>query len=192
MLFRSIYDENLLNQSVHNSSVTEDNNVIYYCPPEYSGEFVQVEESDRNQRIFVLYYVVLIISSTFLLLTIVIHAISLDRQNIHGRTLLCCFVSLFCLYVFLAFLHATRLYLDKDPKNTFCWAIGVSLHFFFLSTFSWLSVVNFDLWVTFRTFRTLISPKSHRFKRFVVYSVFAVGAPVVILAIALTMDYLQM
>lgn len=104
----------------------EDNNLIYYCEPSNTeSRDVPIQVLGSSQSIvLIVYYITLIISSIFLLLTILIHILTLQRQNTHAWTLLCFFISLFCLYISLIMLHGTKLYLDKDPKNIFCWITG--------------------------------------------------------------------
>ncbi|CAG7729161.1 unnamed protein product, partial [Allacma fusca] len=54
-------------------------------------------------------------------------------------------------------------------------------HYFFLSTFFWLSMINFDLWWKFRRLTARIGIPVKRKLRFFIYSAFSMGTPAVII-----------
>jgi len=67
-----------------------------------------------------------------------------------------------------------------------CSIVAVLAHFFFISTFCWLTLISFDLWYTFRS----ITPKSasKRRKRFAFYMFFGWGVPAILVLISVVLD----
>ncbi|OXA50357.1 G-protein coupled receptor Mth2 [Folsomia candida] len=136
----------------------EDHQVVLKCPPlpNNSSSSKIVNPTTVDARKDDLYAGVMYVASVFPFLTALVLALLFDRQNIHGLTILSNCVSLFFFYV----THGTVYYMAQrrnllgDNRSPTCLSIAILSHFFFLTTFAWLTVVNFDLWLTFRDFRT--------------------------------------
>lgn len=67
------------------------------------------------------------VSSLFLLLTAVIHVMLLDKQHLHGLTVLCHSISMFFMYIFCAIAHIVSIYPEwkgKEPRSGFCLSVG--------------------------------------------------------------------
>ncbi len=90
------------------------------------------------------YVIALIIGTIFLILTILAHIILWKRQTIRGWTLMCYVTFLAIQFIFLIM---ARLITVAGIVCTFS-AIGV--HVTALATFSWLTVMNFDVFWSFR------------------------------------------
>ncbi|CAL8093742.1 unnamed protein product [Orchesella dallaii] len=142
----------------------------------------------------ILYPTVQILASLFLLATALIHLLLLDKQHLHGLTVLCHCISMFLLYVFCAIAHILSTIPNssgggrsKEFKVTFCWLVAILSHYFFMTTFTWLSVMNFDLWLTFRSMRP-VSRMSKRVRRFWLYFAIGFGFPVILLSSFIALD----
>lgn len=94
---------------------------------------------------------VMITSSIFSLLTVVVYCILKEKQNIHGWTIASYALSIFFMYIFLGLAHLIRYYRSDDVlKTTSCVAVGIASHLFSLASFMWLFLINWDIWWTFR------------------------------------------
>lgn|SRR3989442_125093 len=74
-----------------------------------------------------LYFAVLVISSLFLLLTVVVHVMLLDKQHLHGLTVLSHSISMFFMYIFFAIAHIVSIYPEwkgVKPRSGFCLSVG--------------------------------------------------------------------
>ncbi|CAL8098922.1 unnamed protein product [Orchesella dallaii] len=128
-----------------------------------------------------MYVIAMMVASVFLFLTALVYLILWKRQSIHGWTFLGYVVSLLLTFVFLSLAHL------MSAGESDCSFIGIACHFFFLSTFAWLTALNFDIYWTFRS----MNPNPGRSKeaiRFLCYSIFAIGLPVIIVSVGLILD----
>jgi hypothetical protein len=69
-----------------------------------------------------------------------------------------------------------------------CHSFGFLVHFFFLATFFWLNALAFDIWSTFRNMRAygdMIQRIKRKRRRFLYYSVYAWGGPLLIVLVTL-------
>jgi len=107
---------------------------------------------DDSMRSLQVYPYLLLVSSFFLVATIVVYmVISEIRDNIHGVSTMFYFTCTAFFYVSLAMIKlGVGIDQDKFETNSFCKPIAICAHFFFLSTFTWLNIVCFDLWWTFK------------------------------------------
>jgi len=150
----------------------------------------------ENYYYIVLPYVItilLLISVVSLLVSLVLHVMVPElRSSMFGWMKMCYITSMFWTYLFLFILYIGALPLVFDyPIH--CQVIGFLLHYFFLASFFWVNVMSFDIWRTFRHMRgytSMVSRLLGKKKRFAVYSLYAWGSPLIISAIAVTMEYL--
>ncbi|CAG7728308.1 unnamed protein product, partial [Allacma fusca] len=157
--------------------------VLFEClPPDIVGS--------RPQSY--LYGVLMVFSCFLLLLTVLVHILLWDRQPNHAwtLTLISYDLSLFCLYLFLTLMHVSQFYIRQSPSdqiNTLCYSIAVGINFFVVSTFCWMSAVNFDL---FRTFKVLkpTTGRSQGLRRYLGYAVFAWTVPITIVTVGIILD----
>ncbi|XP_012275021.1 G-protein coupled receptor Mth2 [Orussus abietinus] len=137
-------------------------------------------------------------SCTFLLLTLLVYICLPSLQNLHGKTLMCHVASLFMAYVcHTVVVLATPESVHWDPNlethdwSVGCKALGYSMLFFFLSAFSWLNVMCFDIWRTFGGLKRFGNPRSNRhyhLKRFLSYCTYAWGLALGITGLGILAD----
>ncbi|CAD6222672.1 GSCOCG00001084001-RA-CDS [Cotesia congregata] len=109
------------------------------------------------------------ISCTFLLLTFLVYLSLPSLQNIHGITLMCYIGSLFLAFSSHTAIIFLTIYDNKTPDyylvdSPMCKSLGYIMTASFLAAFTWLNVMCFDIWWTFR-------------QRFLLYSCYAWGLP---------------
>ena len=73
------------------------------------------------------------------------------------------------------------------PSNV-CYAVGVLIHYFFMAAFCWMTVIGFDILLMFKASTSLQRMKAGN-KRFLFYSLYGWGFPMLMLIISLTMDH---
>lgn len=74
--------------------------------------------------------------------------------NVHGKILLCHTISLFVSYTLLSFV---QFFGDETSiSGPFCTFLGFAVYFSFLAAFSWLNMMCFDIYWTFRWMTWLI------------------------------------
>ena len=132
----------------------------------------------------------MISSSIFLLLTFIVYLLLWNQHGLHGWTTLGHSSSMFFMYIFLGTAHILQVQTTNGLavlKTMECVAVGVLSHFFFLSTFCWLTLISFDLWYTFRSFSPN-SSKSKSARRFCFYVFFGWGVPTVFVIISRILD----
>lgn len=137
------------------------------------------------------------ISSICLLITLLVYICIPSLRNLHGKTLMCHVASLFTAYVCLSLVtldvsrsqHALE---NEDPqKQTLCSILGYTLLFAFISSFSWLNVMCFDIWWTFRSTRSPSGTTQSRGQRnrFIIYCIYAWGVACLITSLCILVDY---
>jgi hypothetical protein len=133
-------------------------------------------------------------AALFLLLTAVVYMLLWKHQNIHGWLQFSYASALFCAFSLLAVVQvwSQQIY-EYEPK--LCSNLGWLIHFSILSSFFWLSSMNFDLAWRFsgRRYLKMIRMSSGRsagenVKKFCFFAMFSVGFPVGITSVALFLD----
>ncbi|XP_031773533.1 probable G-protein coupled receptor Mth-like 3 [Apis florea] len=128
------------------------------------------------------------ISFICLLLTLTVYACLPVLQNLHGKTLMSHVASLMVGYFCISISPWLK---DIEQSYVLCSFSGILLFFSFLSAFSWLNVMCFDIWRTFgRLQGNLTRPRKHG-KRFLSYCLYAWGLPIFITAFAFLDDYVH-
>ncbi|KAL3863566.1 hypothetical protein ACJMK2_005317, partial [Sinanodonta woodiana] len=120
------------------------------------------------------------LSIAFLLLTVLIYSISSYLRTIHGKTLVSLSVSL---------IVAEGLSFTQHIENpAVCKLVAFVLHTAWLSSFGWMSVISYDMAMTFfvRSLKTL--RKRNEKTQYAIYVGFAVGIPLFIVTASLTVD----
>ncbi|OXA56279.1 G-protein coupled receptor Mth2 [Folsomia candida] len=127
------------------------------------------------------YFVFQAIACCFLILTVSVYLILSERQNIHSWTLLSYAISMLCLHlsVFAIYAHNEKVALS-DSSDWVCTSLAIVSHFLYLSTFCWLTLINFDVYWTFNNL-TLTTARSKRKQRFIFYLLFAFLVPSAVL-----------
>ncbi|XP_069703709.1 G-protein coupled receptor Mth2-like [Periplaneta americana] len=144
-------------------------------------------EDNEDSDIYLLYPVGMIISVPFLFATFFVYAVIPELRNLHGKSLMCHVSSLFTAYVFLAVVQLG----GSQLSIGFCIVCAFIIFFAFHANFFWLNVMCFDIWWTFSGLRPLRgSVKERERKKFLMYSVYAWGSPLIMLIVCLLMDLL--
>ncbi|XP_052566666.1 probable G-protein coupled receptor Mth-like 3 isoform X2 [Culex pipiens pallens] len=115
-----------------------------------------------------------ITSIVFMLLTLIIYLCIPELRNVHGKCFICYVFSMLCSYTLLVF---TKL----DYKLYYCYYYQ---YFWIMAGFFWLNVLCFDI---FWTFSSCVVKKDER-KRFLKYSLYAWGCPMLLLGLIVLID----
>ncbi|KAH0554195.1 probable G-protein coupled receptor Mth-like 10 [Cotesia glomerata] len=163
----------------------------------FNNGYPEPNEEISPQR-FTVNAVLELISCTFLLLTFLVYLCLPLLQNLHGKTLMCHLASLFIAFACHATITLSSLQdsIDDDfiINKPMCKPLGYTMAVAFLASFSWLSIMCFDIWWTFggcSGAAYVSSRKKARKKRFFFYSCFAWGLPMIILIVMITIDRTQ-
>ncbi|KAE8739778.1 hypothetical protein FOCC_FOCC014703 [Frankliniella occidentalis] len=158
------------------------NTSVLVCLPDTDP--TQVEENSRINIITI----GLLVSCMFLALTLLTYCCLPALQNLHGKTLMCHVFSLLIAYLFLALTQLLTKTVIME-KEWICTIIGNCMLFMFLSAFSWLNVMCFDIWRTFGGMTSSRAVKrSSASRRFRWYCVYAWGLSSLITVICITVD----
>lgn len=89
----------------------------------------------------------MLLSVVFIIVTLIIFGCIPKLQSLNGKCLICYLATLALGYTFLsgAQLNGTTL-----NQPLLCDSVGYLVYFTLLSAFLWLSVINFDLWLSFQ------------------------------------------
>ncbi|KAJ1531021.1 hypothetical protein ONE63_005852 [Megalurothrips usitatus] len=142
--------------------------------------------SEVGMSIASVYPVGLMISLPFLVATFAVYAVFSELHNLHGKSLMC--------YVGVMTVSYTILTLVQNGVGAnvqyFCLALGYAMHFSIMSCFFWLNVMCFDIWWTFSGFRahSSSSMSDRDGRRFVLYSLYAWGVPLVMEAVMVALQ----
>ncbi|XP_046680949.1 G-protein coupled receptor Mth2-like isoform X2 [Homalodisca vitripennis] len=163
-----------------------------YCMESINGDEIQIfvcfppGEDAQTKAAFTAYPIGMILSFPFLLGTFVVYAVIPDLHGtLHGKSLMSHVSSLLTAYISLSVVQ-----LGRDAINSFwCVALSFVIQFSFLATFFWLNVMCFDIWWVFSGLRPLRgSVKEREHKKFILYSLYAWGCPLVIFVITLVIE----
>ncbi|KAK5639903.1 hypothetical protein RI129_010714 [Pyrocoelia pectoralis] len=139
----------------------------------------------RNANISDANLIGMIISMPFLLLTFIVYAL-LPERNLHRKSLMCYVLTLFCAYLCLAI---AQIY-PNDIEFDTCKALAIFCLFFFMVSFFFMNVMSIDMWWTFSGFRGFSGTKRQKErKRFIVYSIYAWGAPLLLVIIVTSLTH---
>ncbi|XP_020285009.1 G-protein coupled receptor Mth2 [Pseudomyrmex gracilis] len=150
---------------------------LFLCFPE--------KEKDNNQIRLLLNFVLLIVSCVFSLITLLVYACLPSLRNLHGKTLMCYVSSLLSAYICLAITYQ----INANDAPITCKVVAYTMLFSFLSAFSWLNVMCFDIWWTFGVQRgsTIARARGHK-KRFLLYCLNAWGLSFVLSSLTIFAD----
>lgn len=131
-----------------------------------------------------------ITSCAFLLMTLLVYVCLPSLQNLHGKTLMCHVISLLLAFTCLPVITwITPIDGFEEQNITTCKVLAYIMLFSFLSAFSWLNVMCFDIWWTFGVLRgsTITKAREHR-KRFLLYCLYAWGFAFLVSIFAIIAD----
>ncbi|XP_076667866.1 G-protein coupled receptor Mth2 isoform X2 [Andrena cerasifolii] len=130
------------------------------------------------------------VSCVFLLLTLLVYICLPALQNLHGKTLMCHSASLLLAYTCLAIVPwvTPKRGTDDNYATNLCATLAYMMYFAFLSAFSWLNVMCFDIWRTFGSLRGNVGRGRSHGKRFLLYSLYAWGFAMLATVFAILSD----
>ncbi|KAK9738659.1 7 transmembrane receptor (Secretin family) [Popillia japonica] len=120
----------------------------------------------------------MIISMPFLLATFLVYALLPDR-NLPAKALMCYVLSLLFAYILLVTIQLNNV-LDSGP----CKTLAFFCYFFFMASFFWMNASCLDIFFTFSGIRGLLGEKKKENRRFMYYSAYAWGIPVLMVGFA--------
>ncbi|XP_076263814.1 G-protein coupled receptor Mth2-like isoform X17 [Rhynchophorus ferrugineus] len=157
-----------------------------YCFDNMNGEpgvfiCIPMENLEEEERKHVTFG--MIISMPFLFITFLVYLILPDK-NVHQYALM-----LYVLTLLLAYVLLVTINLSESLPTFFCTGAAYGTLFLFMVSFFWMNVICFDIWYTFSGGRGYIvsSRKSER-KRFLIYTAYAVGIPILHVCIVALLD----
>ncbi|KAF2885030.1 hypothetical protein ILUMI_21146 [Ignelater luminosus] len=159
---------------------------VYYDAENYCLDYIDnITEPkaltcvSNNKLISATNVVGMIISMPFLLATFLVYALLPDR-NLHGTSLMCYVLTLFGAYLLLVIIQLH----PQDIEDNLCITVAIFAFFFFMVSFFMMNVMSIDIWWTFSGLRGFSgSRKEKERKRFLLYSGYAWGVPLLMVAI---------
>jgi hypothetical protein len=121
-------------------------------------------------------------SVLFLSMTLVIYLFTPQLLNSHGKNVVCLVTSL--LLASVMFLLSS----SAESVSLVCKMIAFLLHYFYLSSFTWMNIIAFDFCMTF-SHRFLSVTRNRNTKRFLWYSLYAWGTPLMIVLVSFLFDF---
>ncbi|XP_069995890.1 G-protein coupled receptor Mth2 [Penaeus vannamei] len=118
-------------------------------------------------------------SSLCLVLHLVAFALVPHLRNLHGRNVASLSASLLGPYV------SYILSVFAETSTTECYVFAVLIYYLFLTSFSWMNVLGFDVFYTFRRSRVR---SGEQWKRFLVYSAYGWVLPACAVAAVVAVD----
>ncbi|XP_052894771.1 G-protein coupled receptor Mth2-like [Anopheles moucheti] len=129
-----------------------------------------------------IYPVGMLLSVPFLLLTFFVYACIPELRNMHGKSLMSYVLGLAVGYTVLSMVQ-----LSVFPGlSSSCVISGYIVYFSFMVSFFWLNVMSFDI---YWTFKGVTGVRSSETKKFLLYSLYAWGCPILLVSTAILADY---
>ncbi|XP_069172542.1 uncharacterized protein [Procambarus clarkii] len=126
------------------------------------------------------------LSCLCLLLHLAVFILVPELRNLSGKNLASLCLALLASYI----CFIINVFVNPSQKD--CITLAAAMYYCFLSSFTWMSVLAFDIWYTFRRTKTdlrLISGK--HWQRFLMYSLYSWLLPAVATIIVVTIDVQQ-
>ncbi|CAL8124075.1 unnamed protein product [Orchesella dallaii] len=154
--------------------------ILLVCPD-------QAPLTVQKKSIPLRYAMMLLGAAAILFLTALISTLVWDRQNVYEWTVSCEVISMFFMILMVGIAHTIARKPEKsDFGSIHCVFIGAASHFFWLSTFCWLFIINFEIWWNFRNLVQL--RQSRKWFRFCLYMLVGWGCPLVAVGGGLLLD----
>ncbi|XP_075163341.1 uncharacterized protein LOC142235975 [Haematobia irritans] len=116
-----------------------------------------------------------IISTPFIILTILMHIIRPEHSNLRGKCVIRCLTSMALGNTILA----TTSFSGTNYSPLLCQSMGLIAHLLLECSFIWLTLISYDIWRTSKTFIAIFNER----RRLLNYSEYGWGIPVVITTI---------
>ncbi|XP_072748821.1 probable G-protein coupled receptor Mth-like 12 [Anoplolepis gracilipes] len=138
------------------------------------------------------FYIILccchIVSMLCLLTMFLIYSILPELRNIHSF-ILRRYSSMLLIAYIIFFIEYQNIVVSTSLENLICVATALVRYFCDLASSFWLSVMSFDMWCTFRHFRSLQRNVKQQERKKLMYSIFAWGGPFILTIICVIMDF---
>ncbi|CAF0869189.1 unnamed protein product [Didymodactylos carnosus] len=146
----------------------ETSDILIFCGEKYKNSIFN-HTLDKTILLFPFYRTALslictIISLTSLVLFIILYSLVPSLHSIPGKCLL---LLVICLFIAQLLFTTTA---DLIKYSKFCVLFGIIVHYFYLTTFAWLTAISFDVWITFS--KMIVKDSDLSVKRFFYYNVF--------------------
>lgn len=131
-----------------------------------------------------------ILTSLCCVMLLITYALFKEKRTIPGLCIMSYTLALTASYILLI------AGIDQVTHWELCTALGVALHFFFLSHFAWSSIISYDLLKRVSSIRSASMAsatfsRSNRYQIFILYSVAGWGMPLVICFVTLMLDLIS-
>lgn len=130
------------------------------------------------------------ISSAFLLLIILFHLFIFPKLNIHGLCILSYSIALFGNWFtgMLMVINEYKVFVEILQRTWLCTALFTSNLYFRLAAFSWMTVMNVDMFRTFRCLKQVsrqgvLGKRKLLWRRYVLHSLICWGIPGILVAV---------
>ncbi|XP_059481974.1 G-protein coupled receptor Mth2-like [Neocloeon triangulifer] len=152
-----------------------------YCIIRTQNEQIMYHCLEQDITRFEVLYVFYCISAVSLLLTLVLLLLSKFRTTPHGLSLICLVISLFIVFLSKIVIGTE----DVDQRWHWCTISGYVIYYFTMTTFFWLNILCIEVHAIIKS---CLSDGTQ--SKFLQYSIFAWGAPFIILIVGLCLDLL--
>ncbi|ODM91368.1 G-protein coupled receptor Mth [Orchesella cincta] len=158
-------------------------NILVMC----NGNVTNLENGNKNpKQVTYLYMICMYIGAVFHLLTTLVYLITWRKQNVYGKTLCSCTLALFFMQTFLGTAHLLGIFGGGETRgSTFCFLNGVFAQYFFIASFTWLLLLNINLWWSFRSIE---GNNVWERNRFLLYTIAGWGFPLIVTGISVILD----
>ncbi|CAL1687355.1 unnamed protein product [Lasius platythorax] len=169
---------------------------VYICP-EIAKEIIKKTEN-QNKAIFPIAtnstnIIVLVcahlVIMLFALMMFIVYSILPELRNIHGF-ILCGYSG----FVFVGYtVELMNALISKDVMGySICIASAFVRYYFLLGSYFWLNAMSFDMWRTFKQFRSLpTNVKQQQRRKLIIYSVYGWGGPFMLVIIWGIMNFVS-
>lgn len=130
-----------------------------------------------------LYTATMAVSEVFFLLTLLAYWLVPELLDLQGRTIVCTISSLFMAYLMFIIVNTV----SHDLSTGACIGFGLTLHYWMLASFFWLSIVSVTVYMSVTKWDGLV--ESEERKRFIFLSVVGWTAPLLFTLAALIVDF---
>ena len=170
-----------LNRTVDSSKLFVNNTSVYICNLLLQNVTTYYQFSTLDIVEYYLTLFGLIFSIIALVITMLVYIMIPDLRNLPGKNLMSLMTALLLAqFLFLFSSHAVN---DRMA----CTIIAICVHYFFLSSFSWMNVIAYDLFITFSQSQSRVYSQNSRL--FYRYSVYAWLFPSLIVVPAIIIEF---
>lgn len=155
---------------------------------EYLAFVCMFKNNNGDEKVMIFFYGGMLVSVPFLIATYVVYWLLPELRNLHGLTLRGYIGCLATAYSTLGM----QVLISHHIESSTCIVLAFISYFSFLASFFWLNVICFDIWWTFREFRSSQgNVKQRERKKFIIYSIYAWGSASILTIICGIMDFVS-